>query len=200
LTLFHVFHRVGFLALLCGLLLTASPVLAQDENAVDTDEAAAEEVSYLLVELLGRAKMVGYPAVCPGSSPDDDQSEIVCIAELYEAPARVIDHLGGAKTSRRLNIRFTAHSYNVVWKRNRRFLLSVIPFNDKGREGYFAFNWDWENDKREFCVLESGLSDTAEPLQKFFKNGRRHVTTEKDESWSEGLTIRCAKGRLGRRR
>lgn len=151
------------------------------------------DASYLLVEIINPPKMIGIPKSC--LDPD-----VSCLMELYEAPVRVIDHLGGAPTNRRLNIRFTAHSFHSVWKKDRRFLLSVFPFEDNGREGHFAFNWDWENENQEFCIEEDGLADTVEPIRKFYRSGRTFVTGEDDPDWYEGIRVRCVKGKFGQER
>lgn len=156
--------------------------------------------THILVEIQHPAKMIGFPAVCPGTSAEDDQSEIVCMAELYEAPVRVLDHLGGKRTKKWLNIRFTAHSFSAVWKKDRRFLLSVVPFEDNGQKGYFAYSWEWENDDGEFCIQEDSIGDTIEPYQKFYEGGRTMITGENNDSWSSGIILRCVKGTPSRSR
>lgn len=180
------------LGLFGALVFAAAPALAQEE--------APPPRSYLLVELLGPAKMIGYPAVCPGSSPDEDQSQLICMAELYEAPARVIQHLGGAQTEKRLNIRFTAHSFFAVWQKDVRFLLSVIPFEDKGRTGHFAYSWEWENDRGEFCIDAKHLDDLEPAFRDFYAAGRIRKARARDEDWERGYMIACAKGRRARGR
>ena len=158
------------------------------------------EPSTLLVQLTGKAKMIGYPAVCPGSSADDNQSEIICMAELYEAPARVIQHLDGARTERRLTIRFTAHSFHAVWQKDVRFLLGVVPFEDKGATGHFAYFWDCEGDTGEFCRGAKELDDLAPPIRDFYRSGRVRKATARDADWERGWEIACVKGRPGRGR
>ncbi len=156
--------------------------------------------SYVLVELLRPAKMIGFPEVCPGSSADEDPSELLCFAELYEAPARVIQHLDGARTERRLNIRFTAHSFHAVWEKDVRFLLGVVPFEDKGRTGHFAFFWDWEDGNGEFCRGAKDMDAVAAPVRAFYLSGGIRKASARDTDWEPGWEIACAKGRSGGRR
>lgn len=162
-----------------------------------TSPSLPGDASYILVQLTGKAEMIGYPAVCPGSRPDEDQSEIICMAELYEAPALVIQHLGGAQTERRLTIRFTAHSFHVVWDMDVRFLLGVVPFDDEGATGHFAYFWDWEDDKGEFCRGTNELDDFATPIRDFYRSGRIRKATARDADWERGWEIACVKGRSG---
>lgn len=168
----------------------------QEEAAISSQEGseAAPEQSLLLVELLGRAKMIGFPAVCPGSSPEDDQSDMICLAELYEVPARVIKTVDGAETKRRLNIRFTAHSFNVFWKKDRRFLLAVVPFEDEGRTGHFAWYWDWEDENGEFCTGNASLEKADASIRDFYLSGHVRKASRRDENWEHGYEIACTQG------
>ncbi len=161
--------------------------------------ALPADASYLLVQLTGKVKWIGYPAVCPGSSPDEDQSGSICVAELFEAPARVIQHLGGAQTERRLTIRFTAHSFRRVWDKNVRFLLGVVPFDDKGATGHFAYFWHWEDGEGEFCRDTYELNDFAPPIRDFYRSGRIRKATARDDDLERGREIVCAKSRSGKR-
>ncbi|MEP5509683.1 MAG: hypothetical protein ABJP70_09460 [Erythrobacter sp.] len=189
-------RAIANLAVVFAVVSAASqPTLAEETAALSEGEAeAAPEQSLLLVELLGPAKMIGFPAVCPGSSPEDDQSDMICLAELYEAPARVIKTLDGVKTKRRLNIRFTAHSAYVVWKKDRRFVLSVVPFEDEGRTGHFAWFWDYEEENGEFCVGNEGLENADASIRDFYRSGHVRKASRRDENWEHGYEIACTQG------
>ena len=182
-------------ALLLGSV--AAPAFAeQGQEAGQSKETDAELVSsFVLVRLSGDAKMIGYPAVCPGTSPQEDQSQILCMAELYEAPVRVIRHLGGPRTDRALTIRFTAHSFYAVWRKDVRFLLSVVPFEDKGSTGHFAWQWDWENENGEFCKGTDALDDFPEAIGDFYRSGRVRKASRRDTDWETGYEIACVQPR-----
>jgi hypothetical protein len=153
------------------------------------------EPTTVLVELLGNARMIGFPAVCPGSRPEDNQDDIICLAEMYEAPARVLRHIGGSEVPRRLNVRFTAHSFHAVWDKHVRFLLIVAPFEDKGRTGHFAQYWDWENERGFFCKDAAWLSRESDSYVKrlYLSRPARCVPVD-TEDWSAGSMIHCIKG------
>jgi hypothetical protein len=168
---------------------------ALPEHAVHAADAVQADASSLLVQISRPAKMIGFPAVCPGSSPEDKQDELICLAELYEAKVRVLRHLGGPETARYLTIRFTAHSFHAVWRKNVRFLLVVTPFEDKGNRGHFASYWDWENEQRKFCKATNDIADwNAVPMKALFAAGKRRITDADDEDWSENIEILCVTG------
>jgi hypothetical protein len=170
-----------------ALLLASAPARAIEGSAPDP--------SSLLVKISKPAKMIGYPAVCPGSSPEENQEEILCMAELYEAKVRVLRHLGGTVTERYLTIRFTAHSFHAVWRKNVRFLLMVTPFEDKGNRGHFAYYWDWENEEREFCIGADEIDALdPSPLKSLYAAGKKKTANPDDQSWSEGSKIVCVTG------
>lgn len=179
--------RFGIAAIAFSIGFISSPTKA--------DAIVAPDASSLLVQITKPAKMIGYPAVCPGSSPEENQDEILCLAELYEAKVRVLRHLGGPKTVRHLTIRFTAHSFHAVWRKNVRFLLIVKPFEDKGNPGHFAHYWDWENEQRKFCKATDDVADwDAAPLKALYAAGKRRLTDENDDDWSENVEILCVTG------
>ncbi len=198
-TSFQMLRRaIASLAVVFAIIGAPSlPAMAEEATAsseVGEEAEAAPQQSLLLVELLGPAKMVGFPAVCPGSSPEDDQSDMICLAELYEVPARVIKTVDGVKTKRRLNIRFTAHGYNVVWKKDRRFVLGVVPFEDEGRAGHFAWFWDWEDENGEFCTGNASLEKADASIRDFYRSGHVRKASRRDENWSRGYEIACTEG------
>ncbi len=165
------------------------PLLAAPAAAQKANEAA--DRSFVLVRLTSSAEMIGFPAVCPGSSPEEDQSQIICMAELYEADVRVIRHLGGPEVGPTLRVRFTAHSFHAVWRRGVTFALGTFPFEDQGNSGHFAFFWDWERDG-EMCQAEDNLDDVPGPLRAFYQSGPTRMTGENEESWSEDVLLHCA--------
>ena len=170
---------------LCSALAFA-PVQAQ---------AVEPEPSSLLVEVTSPAKFVGFPAVCPGTSPDENQEEIVCVGELYEARVKVLRHLGGAPTKRRLTIRFTAHSFSAVWQRNVRFLIVAAPFEDNGSAGHFALDWDWEDEEGLFCRDEDDvIQEEASPLKRLYAARPVKVASSDIDDWPDGSRIICVTG------
>ncbi len=154
------------------------------------------EPSTLLVRVTKTAKMIGYPAVCPGSSEAENQDGVICMAELYAARVHVLNNLDGPVTQRDLTIRFTAHSFHVVWHKDVRFLLTVSPFEDKGATGHFASYWIWENENGQFCRdSDAVLKEDWEPLKRAFSAGKKHITKADDTHWSIGTEIICITGR-----
>ena len=158
--------------------------------------ANADDVeSTLLVRLEEPAKYVGIPKGCAGDETDEDGNPIICLMELYEAKAVVLRNFGGAKTARRLTVRFTAHSYYAVWQKGVRFLLIVFPFEDQTRKEHFAHYWDWERGGK-FCVgQEFAHKSAGEPLGKLYAWGTRRVTGKSEKDWSEDYPIVCVTGR-----
>lgn len=157
--------------------------------------AVESEPSTLLVEVTSPAKFVGFPAVCPGTSPDENQEEIVCVGELYEARVKVLRHLGGAPTKHRLTIRFTAHSFSAVWQRHVRFLIVAGPFEDNGSAGHFALDWDWEDEDGLFCREEDDvLQEEASPLKRLYAARPVKVASSDFADWPEGSRIICVTG------
>ena len=159
------------------------------------DTATVPDTSAVLVELLGNAKFVGFPAVCPGTLPEDNQDEVICLAELYEVPVRVIRPLGGVRTAKRLTIRFTAHSFHAVWRKHSRFLLDIVPFEDKGRRGHFAWYWDWPDDNGRFCQDSGSVENIrSEPIRKLYLTRRAQIVPRDSDDWSKGSAIHCVTG------
>jgi hypothetical protein len=169
--------------------------LSTGAKASHAGEPVKIQDSTLLVELLGNAKMIGFPASCPGTSLEEEQSEILCMAELYEAPARVLRRIDGAPTPRRLNIRFTAHSFHAVWDKHVRFLLVVRPFEDKGRRGHFAWYWDWENENGRFCKTAEEVSHyDGLAISRLYRSRKGRLIKRETDDWAEGAFVHCVKG------
>ncbi len=187
----YAFLRVFAMALF-ALFVPLSPPVWAEEQAI----SVRPEPSTLLVRVTKTARMIGYPAVCPGTDPADAHEDDICMAELYEAKAHVLKNLGGPETVRDLTIRFTAHSFHVVWHKDVRFLLVVSPFEDKGAKGHFASYWDWENESGEFCRdSDAVLKEDWEPLMRAFSAGKKHITKADDTHWSLGTEVICITGR-----
>ena len=174
-----------------GPLLIVAAIAAPAVRAEETAGA-----STLLVQVTRPAKFIGFPAVCPGSSTEEDPADSICVAGLYEARVKVLRHLGGAPTGRRLTIRFTAHSFHAVWQKDVRFLLVASPFDDKGATGHFASRWDWENEMGLFCVeQEAAEKEDWEPLKQLYGQGKKRVTKVDDDEWRKGSPIICVSGK-----
>jgi hypothetical protein len=185
----HALLRVFAFALIC-FVAPSSSVWAGDQA-----NSAPPEPSTLLVRVTKAAKMIGYPAVCPGSSEDENQDEIICMAELYEARVHVLNNLGGPQTERDLTIRFTAHSFHVVWQKDVRFLLVVSPFEDNGATGYFAFRWDWDDEQGQFCEeLDYVNSAEIEPIKRAFALGKVHIIGKDNDHYTQGSKLICITG------
>lgn len=169
----------------------ASPALAQSGEPQPSDTISTA----VLVELSEHARQIGYPAVCPGSSPDEDQSEMLCFAELYEVRARVIRNLGGAELPYRVTIRFTAHSFHAVWRKQRRMLLIVAPFDDKGRKGHFAHYWDWQDESGRFCQAATDIARWQDsPIKRLYLSVPGRPVLKDSKDWTKGMILHCVTG------
>ncbi|WP_417618757.1 hypothetical protein [Parasphingorhabdus sp.] len=187
--------RLLFLAflLVAGLVgNSAHAVSSPDEHQARSKD---DRSSTLLVRVIRDAKFVGFPDVCSDSSSENNQGGLVCMVELYEAKVKVLRHFGGPPTERELIIRFTAHSFHAVWKRDVRFLLEVVPFDDNSTTGHFATYWDWENKNGEFCKAEDSLNvKKVHPVEELYARGLTRISAKNDKSWSEGSRLKCING------
>jgi hypothetical protein len=188
----HALLRVFAFALICFVVPASSVWAGEQIHAAQSKP----ERSTLLVRVTKTAKMIGYPAVYPGTDPADMHDDDICMSELYEARVRVLTHVGGPQTERDLTIRFTAHSFHVVWQKDIRFLLVVSPFEDKGAPGHFASYWDWENRRHQFCKDTDSLRriDWA-PIKRIYSFGKIRVIKKETDDWAEGAEIICITGR-----
>ena len=154
------------------------------------------DTSWLLVEVTKPAKMIGYPAVCPGSSPEEKLQDTICFAELYEARVRVLRDFGNGTAKSALTIRFTAHSFHAVWRKGVRLIVQLRPFEDKGKKGQFALFWDWEDKRGMFCQADREIKDfDLSPVRQLFEAAPLRNLKGSTEEWSEGAEIRCITGR-----
>lgn len=187
----------GWLVLASLGLLWSKCAMAQPPSALPPAEKDRPvEPSTLLVRIVKPAKYIGEPAVCPGTSPEEDQTGSLCMAELYEAQARVLRRLGGADTPSRLTIRFTAHSFHAVWRKDVRFIVVVTPFEDKGSSGHFAQRWEWENAAGMFCADRESLArETWKPLKGLYATRPFKRVVRDSDQWAAGSEISCVTGR-----
>lgn len=166
-------------------------------DPVRGETPASSDTSWLLVEVTQPAKMIGYPEVCPGTSPEDDQNDVICLAELYEARVRVLRDFASGRARGNLTVRFTAHSFHAVWRKGVRFIVQLRPFEDKGKKGQFASFWDWEDKRGMFCRANGEITDSnfPPPVRKLFEAAPLRKLNRSTEEWNEGAEIRCITGR-----
>jgi hypothetical protein len=127
--------------------------------APSADAQGDKRPTLMFVEYRQPAKFVGLPNICPGSSPEENQDGIVCMAELYEGPARGLRHLSGPKLPRNMRLRTTAHSMHVFLRPGSLLLVAAQPFVDQGTEGVFAHWWRMADDDGRFCFREDELAE-----------------------------------------
>lgn len=149
--------------------------------------------SLLLVEVVRPARYIGTPRIC--EEPDENGEMPICMMELYEADVRVLRRWHGPDIGQRVTIRFTAHSFRVVWQSGVRFILATRPFEDQGRSGHFANYWDWEDDGGRFCKDADTIARFDHPpLQQVYERGRLRTVPHDTDGWSRGSVIRCITG------
>lgn len=162
-----------------GLLLLAA---AGASPSAATDPAAFSEPGVMIVEYRRQARMVGFPAVCPGDPPNLPPDDGLCMAELYEGPARVIRHLAGPPARLPGPLRLTAHARR--WPAGTRLLVIARPFEDGGVKGTFAFWWQQPGRDGDFCLGKQQIERLPEgPLRSVFlqENRRRFQADAKDD-------------------
>lgn len=104
------------------------------------------KVAVLVVEFEAESKFIGLPEVCPGSDPNEARADEVCTAELYDAPVRVVRHIGGARLSGH-SLRFPGHALRV--RQGARMLVLAQPW----KSGWlFASWWDRPDARGEVCL------------------------------------------------
>jgi hypothetical protein len=163
-------------------------------EAPQSQSAVQPEPSLMLAQVVNPARMIGTPRIC--TEPDENGEIPICFMELYEADMLVLRQWSGPPIPRRVRIRFTAHSFHAVWRRDVRFILRTQPFTDQGLSGHFAFYWDWEDDRGRFCEGTEDLSRPEyESLRPIYAHGRR-ITVQRDNAEDNaGAQITCITGR-----
>lgn len=105
------------------------------------------EFAVLVVEFREVAKFAGFPKVCPGTAPDEASEDDLCIAELYDAPIRVVRRISGPPKIVGRKLRYTAH--NLYGPPGRRLLAEVWLWK---REWLVAAWWDLPDERGEVCL------------------------------------------------
>lgn len=127
------------------MLAGALPAMAM-LAAVQTVEAPPE-FAVLVVDFRGDAQFAGLPKVCPGSDPADAQEDEVCIAELYDAPVRIVRRIAGTPKVTGRSLRFTAHAIRV--SSGSRMLVMAYRWK---RDWLFAPWWELPDKRGEVCL------------------------------------------------
>lgn len=143
----------------------------------------------MFVEFRQPAKFIGFPKICPGSSPDENPDEVICPAELYQGPAMRLRHLSGPKTPRNMRLRTTAHSAHVYLRPGNLLLVAARPFDDQGTRGIFAHWWTMADEKGRFCLPENDLAELG--LAKYW--GRAKLWVEDGPYVKDPIRRRCLK-------
>lgn len=143
----------------------------------------------MFVEFRQPAKFIGFPKICPGSSPDENRDEQLCLAELYQGPAERLRHLSGPKTQRTMRLRTTAHSAHVFLRPGTFLLVAARPFEDQGTSGVFAYWWAMADDDGRFCLAESEIAELG--LSRYWSRAKLWV--EDGPYLKEPVRRRCLK-------
>lgn len=158
-------------------IVLAPPADAQNDN----------RPTVMFVEFRQPAKFVGFPKICPGSPPDANPEEEICLAELYQGPASRLRHLSGPRTSRSMRLRTTAHSAHVFLRPDNLLLVAARPFDDEGTKGIFAHWWIMADEKGRFCLRESQIAELG--LAKYW--GRAKLWVEDGPYVKDPIRRRC---------
>lgn len=105
------------------------------------------EFAVLVVEFRDDSKFGGFPKVCPGGSPGEGNEDSICIAELYDAPVRLLRRISGPSKVTGWRLRFTAHALRVhVGAR-----MLVMAYRWDG-DRLFAPWWELPDERGEVCL------------------------------------------------
>jgi hypothetical protein len=165
-------------------------MLAAAQGPAETPPVAPEP-SIMVVEFPRGVPMIGFPAHCPGSPPDADPAEEICLAELYQGRIRVVRHISGPRVAMGSRLRLTAHARG--WPGGTRMLVATVPFDDRGTRGQFAFFWEMPEENGDYCHGEDHLEEWEDgPLRRaFFRGYRRHFRPWR---YAEATDTRCIRG------
>lgn len=175
-----------------GSVIAAAIALAAPAPVAAAQAAQGPEPSVMIVEFPRGAPMIGFPHFCPGSSPDEDQSEIICLAELYQGRIRTVRHMSGPPVARGTRLRLTAHARPLA--RGTRMIVATYPFRDGEVSGQFAFWWALPEENGDFCVAAQTLDEWPDsPVRRTFERAsyRRHFRAD---GYVEAADFRCVSG------
>lgn len=148
------------------------------------------ERTAMIVELTAPARVVGLPRCCSDSDCTQSAEDEICFAELYQGSARVVRHLSGPPTERRVLLRLTAHARR--WTSGQRFLVYGEPFTDQATNGWFASYWIQPDRRGRFCVGTNELARTEyAPLRPAFAQGRQVRVLNGSGEWTDGSQLTC---------
>jgi hypothetical protein len=167
-------------AVFVAVFLTAASVQAEE---------SVSEPTVMVVEFPRGARFVGFPSRCPGAT--DDQEAEMCLAELYEGGAINIRHVAGPRIEHRFRLRLTAHARS--WPPGTRMLVAVLPFEDRGVTGRFAYWWDLPAAGDAFCQTVEDLQRWPDGAvrQAFMRGFRRRF---RPAGYVETADFRCIRG------
>jgi len=151
--------------------LTVSVAVAIALAAAGTAPQAVPSVA--IVEFPRGAAFFGLPLVCPGSPPDSDRADQICLSEVYQGRVRVVRHLSGPRLGRGTIVRLKAHARQ--WGRGTRMLVAAVPFEDGRVSGAYAYWWDLPEENGDFCEPREDFRKEASgnPLARPFEAGYR---------------------------
>lgn len=150
------------------------------------DAADPPETAVLLVEFQSDARFIGFPQHCPGATADEDASpEMICTAELWEAPTYVVRQIGGARSVYGDRLRYTAHAFRIP--AGVRLLVRAYKMPDA--PGMFAFWWRAPDENGEIC-LDAAEATALDIEARWLKWRARTIIGEGD---GKAYPMRCLK-------
>jgi len=153
-------------------------------------EQPAAGFTVMIVELPQGTRFIGVPARCAGVDPDEDPAEIICFAELYQGPARVVRHIAGPRVTGRRLLRLIAH--HMPRKPETQLLVATRPFEDKGTRGDFAAWWSRPAENGDYCEARESVAEWPDSTLKeaFLKARKRRFRPPGEPQTTEFLCIR----------
>lgn len=148
------------------------------------------EPTVMIVEFPEGAPMIGFPRRCPGAPADEDDSEWICLAELYQGRIEIIRHLSGPRARRGEFVRLTAHARN--WYPGLQMIVATVPFRDGGITGRFAWWWHLPEANDDFCLPTEELPGSEEHIRRAFESG--YLRRFKPFGYIERVEARCIRG------
>ncbi len=174
-------------------LRAATVVVTLLPAASASAQESVSEPTLMVVELPRGARFIGFPRRCPGDTEEEPEGseESLCLAELYEGWATRVRHVSGPRLAYRSRLRLTAHAKS--WPPGTRLLVAVLPFQDQGVSGRFAYWWDPPAAGDDYCQAIGDLRSWPDnAIRQAFTRG--YHKRFRPHGYLEATDFRCIRG------